>query len=160
MTFTILETFFWFTVITTEKVYTSLAKTSEGALSARFWCLCQKLSLSFFSVIKLLPHKSPEWSNLVPDPEAKFSSSEITNPTPFTVSYQLDMCMHVRIFESSQREGSCVGDLLYSSMSYHFFIEKNTHIRHSEKAWAQKTLHKHWPIWWIHYFNDRLYYFP
>ena len=43
--------------------------------------LCQKLSLSLFIVIKLLLHKSPEWSSLVSGPEAK--SLEITNPTPF-----------------------------------------------------------------------------
>ena len=35
-----------------------------------------------------MPHKSSEWSSLVPDPEAK-SSLEITNPTSFTVSYHL-----------------------------------------------------------------------
>ena len=40
------------------------------------------------------------------------------------------MCMHVRIFESSQREGSYVGDLLYSSMyviSSCFYWEKYTY---------------------------------
>ena len=40
-----------------------------------------------FSVMKLLPHKSSEWSSLVSGPEAK--SSEITNPTSFTVNYHL-----------------------------------------------------------------------
>ena len=52
-----------------------------GALSAPFWCLCQKRSLFLYTVIKLLPHKSPEWSSLLSGPEAK--SSEIMNPTPF-----------------------------------------------------------------------------
>ena len=33
-------------------------------------------------------HISSEWSSLVSGPEAKFSSLEITNLTPFTVSYQ------------------------------------------------------------------------
>ena len=52
-----------------------------------FWCLCQKVSLSFFTVIKVLPHKNSEWSSLVPGPAAK-SSSEVKNQTSFTVSYQ------------------------------------------------------------------------
>ena len=50
-----------------------------------FWCLCQKLSLSFFTLIKLCYTKALEWSSLVPDPKAK--SSEITNLISFTVSY-------------------------------------------------------------------------
>ena len=57
-----------------EKVYSSLLKTSEGHSSTPFLCLPQKLSLAFFIVTKLLPHKSPEWSSLFTDPEAKFSS--------------------------------------------------------------------------------------
>ena len=57
-----------------EKVHSSLVKTSEGHSSTPFWCLPQKLSLVFFIVTKLLPHKSPEWSSLFTDPEAKFSS--------------------------------------------------------------------------------------
>ena len=43
--------------------------------------------MSFFTVIKLLPHKSSEWLSLVPDSEAK--SSEIMNLISFTVSYQM-----------------------------------------------------------------------
>ena len=46
-------------------------------------------SFVFFTVIKL-PHKSSEWSSLVPDPEAE--SSEIQNPISFTMSYQY--CHH------------------------------------------------------------------
>ena len=45
--------------------------------------------LSLFTLIKLCYTKAPKWSSLVPDPEAK-SSSDIKNPTPFTVSYQDD----------------------------------------------------------------------
>ena len=64
-----------------------LAKTSKwGHSPSPFWCLCQKLSLSFFTLIKTLLHKALEWSSLVPGPDAK-SSSEIMNLTPFTVSY-------------------------------------------------------------------------
>ena len=53
------------------------------------WCLCQKCSLSSFTLIKLCCTKALEWSSLVPGPKAK-SSSEIVNPTPFIVSYQQD----------------------------------------------------------------------
>ena len=47
------------------------------------------VSVSFHTLIKLCYTKALEWSRLVPDPEAK-SSSDIKNPTPFTVSYQDD----------------------------------------------------------------------
>ena len=70
------------------KLYKALIRLARGAFSVPFWCLCQKLSLPFFTVIKLLPHKSSEWSSLVPSPEAK-SSSEISNLTSFTISYQI-----------------------------------------------------------------------
>ena len=69
------------------KVYKALIRLVMGALSIPFLCLCQKLSLSFFTVIKLWSHKSSEYSSPVPGPEAKSFSSEITNPTPFTLSY-------------------------------------------------------------------------
>ena len=64
-----------------KKYIAPLLRLASRALSTHFWCLCQKLSLSLFTLIKLLPHKSPEWSSLVSGPEAK--SSEIMNPTPF-----------------------------------------------------------------------------
>ena len=41
-----------------------------------------------FQCIKLGYTKALEWSSLVPGPKAKSSSSEITNLTSFTVSYQ------------------------------------------------------------------------
>ena len=69
------------------KVYKALLRLVMGALSILFLCLCQKLSLSFFTVTKLWSHKSSEYSSPVPGPEAKSFSSEITNPTPFTLSY-------------------------------------------------------------------------
>ena len=82
------------TLLLTEKVYNSLAKTSKaGTLCPPFWCLCWKLSLYLFTLIKFCSTKSLEWSRLIPGPKAK-SSSEITNPmlfmnpTLFTVSYQ------------------------------------------------------------------------
>ena len=42
----------------------------------------------FFTLIKLCYAKALERSSLVPGPEAKFSSLEIMNLTPFTISYQ------------------------------------------------------------------------
>ena len=40
----------------------------QGTLSAPFWCLYQKLSLSPFYFNKTLLHKSSEWSSLVSGP--------------------------------------------------------------------------------------------
>ena len=60
----------------------------EGHSPYPFWCLCQELSQSLFTLIKLYYTKALEWSSLVPGPEVK--SSEITNPTLFTVSYHYD----------------------------------------------------------------------
>ena len=72
-----------------KKCIAPLLRLASGALYALFWCLYQKLPLSLFTVIKLLPHKSPEWSSLVSGPEAK--SLEITNPKSFTVSFQSEL---------------------------------------------------------------------
>ena len=68
------------------KVHKALIRLSRGALSAPFWCLCQKLSLSLFYFNKTLLHKRSWVIKQVPGPKAK-SSSEITNPTSFTKSY-------------------------------------------------------------------------
>ena len=68
-----------------------LAKTEQGHSPSLFWCLSQKFSLPFFTLIKLCYTKALEWSSLVPGPEAISSSSEITNPTPFTGSYHSDL---------------------------------------------------------------------
>ena len=48
----------------------------------------------FFTLIKLCYTKSLEWSSLIPGPKAK-SSSEITYPASFTISYQFDIWMHI-----------------------------------------------------------------
>ena len=69
------------------KVYKAVIKTGVGAFSVPILMSTSEVSLSFLTVIKLLPHKSSEDSSLVPGPKAK-SSSEITNPTLFTISYQ------------------------------------------------------------------------
>ena len=52
--------------------------------------MSEAFSVPFLTLIKLCYTKALEWSSLVPDPEAKSSSSEITNPTSFTISYQND----------------------------------------------------------------------
>ena len=85
-TFTTWRYSFDLLLVPIEKVYKAPAKLVIGALIAHFWCLCQKLSL--FTVIKLLLHKSSEWSSLVSGPWSKFCPLEATNPTPFTISYQ------------------------------------------------------------------------
>ena len=58
-----------------------------GHSSSPFQCLCQKLSLTFYTLIKLCYTKALKWLRLVPGPEAKSSSSEFTNPTSITISY-------------------------------------------------------------------------
>ena len=66
-----------------------LAKTGRGALSVPLlMSMSEGFSVPFHTLIKLCYTKFLEWSSLVPGPEAKSSSSEINNPTPFAVSYQ------------------------------------------------------------------------
>ena len=66
-----------------------LAKTSKGGTLHPPSDVCVRSFLCpFFTLIKLCYTKTLEWSTLVPGPKAKSSYSEITNPTPFTVSYQ------------------------------------------------------------------------
>ena len=66
-----------------------LLTLARGAFSVPFWRLCQKLSLSVFTLIKLCYTKALEWSSLAPGHEAKSSSLEIKNPALFTASYQV-----------------------------------------------------------------------
>ena len=59
---------------------------SRGSQRVRHdWATC---TFTFYTLTKLCYIKALEWSSLVPGPKAK-SSSEITNPTSFTVSYYL-----------------------------------------------------------------------
>ena len=65
-------------------VYNSIANTSEGGiLSAPFWCLYQKLSLSPLYFNKTLLHKSSERSSLVCGPRLNSSPPEAKNPGVF-----------------------------------------------------------------------------
>ena len=55
-----------------------------GTLSAPFWCLCQKLSLSSLHFNKTLLHKSCEQSSLVFGPGLNSSPPEAKNPGVFS----------------------------------------------------------------------------
>ena len=83
-----LETFFWLIVITNFKKYiTPLLTLAKEALSIPLvMSMSEAFSVPFLTLIKLCYTKALKWSSLVPGPEAK-SSSEITNPTQFTLSY-------------------------------------------------------------------------
>ena len=71
-----------------KKYITPLLRLSRGALYVPFlMSMSEAFSVPFYTLIKLCYTKALEWSSLVPGPKAK-SSSEITNLTSFTVSYQ------------------------------------------------------------------------
>ena len=59
---------YWSGVSTASDSITSIWRLAGGPLSAPFWCLCQKLSLSPLYLNKTLLHKSSEWSSLVSGP--------------------------------------------------------------------------------------------
>ena len=72
------------------RVYNSIANTSKGGtLSAFFWCLCQKLSLSPLYFNKTLLHKSSEQSSLVSGPGLNSSPLEGKNPGVLSFSNNL-----------------------------------------------------------------------
>ena len=60
-----------------KKYITPLLTLARGHTPSSFWCLCQKLSVSFYTLIKLCYTKALEWSS----PEGKSSSLEIRNLT-------------------------------------------------------------------------------
>ena len=70
-----LQTFFGFT----GEYITPLLTLTRGTLSAPFWCLCQKLSLSPLYFNKTLLHKSSEWSSLISGPRLNSSPPEAKN---------------------------------------------------------------------------------
>ena len=66
------------------KVYQALIRLVSRALSfPLLMSVSEDFSVPFYNLIKLCYTKPLEWSSLVPGPEAK--SSELTNPTSFTV---------------------------------------------------------------------------
>ena len=88
-------------------------------LSATFWCLCQKLSLSLLYFNKTLLHKSSEWSRLVSGPGLNSSPLEAKNPDVFCGSAAI---FHLggssRIFQDKVR---ILGALVLCSPSEHVF---------------------------------------
>ena len=62
---------------------TSSWRLAGGTLSAPFWCLCQKLSLSPLHFNKTLLHKSAERSSLVSGPGLNSSPPEAKNPASY-----------------------------------------------------------------------------
>ena len=62
-----------------------------GTLSAPFWCLCQKLSLSPLYFNKTLLHKSSERSSLISGPGLNSSPPEAKKPGVFSFSNNLSV---------------------------------------------------------------------
>ena len=58
----------------------------------------EDFSVPFHSLIKLCYTKTLKWSSLFPGPKAKSSTLEITNSTPFTLSYHNQANEHVHHF--------------------------------------------------------------
>ena len=71
------------------KAYKALIRPARRALSGPLlMSVSETFSVPFLILIKLCCMKALEWSTLVPGPKAK-SSSEVTNPTQFTISYNM-----------------------------------------------------------------------
>ena len=67
------------------KIYKALLRLARGTLSVLLlMSMSEAFSVPLLTLVKLCYTKALERSSLVPGPEAK-SSSEITNPTSFTV---------------------------------------------------------------------------
>ena len=71
-----------------------------GTLSAPFWCLCQKLSLSPLYFNKTLLHKSSERSSLVSCPGLNSSPPEAKNPGVFSISNSLSVSRYTIIWKT------------------------------------------------------------
>ena len=79
------------------RVYNSIVNTSKRVtLSAPFWCLCQKLSLSPLYFNKTLLHKSSELSSLVSGSRLNSSPSGAKNPS-VVIQQQLFILAHALI---------------------------------------------------------------
>ena len=97
----------------------------RGALSVPLpMSVSERFSVPFLTLVKPCYAKALEWSSLVPGPKAKFSPSEITNPTLFTISYQFLDQVHVEL-NSECRE-------------YGLKINIHINIRYEELIWAGK----------------------
>ena len=108
-----------------------------GHYLSPFSCLCQKLSLSFFAVIELLPHEVLSIWSLVPGPEAK-PSLEIPNLTSFTVSYPYGACM-------PQLESPCAAAKIWGATTKTWCSQINTFFKKEE----ERKLFSHITDFWL-----------
>ena len=81
---------------------TPLLTLSRGTLSAPFWCLCQKLSLSPLYFDKTLLHKSSERWSLISGSGLNSSPSEAKNPGVFSwCSNNLSILLILKVYSGS-----------------------------------------------------------
>ena len=97
---------------------TSSWRLAGGTLSAHFWCLCQKLSLSPLYFNKTLLHKSSEWSSFVSGPGLISSPPEAKNPGVFSFSNNLSSW---RLIQDPSGKVRMLGALVLCSPSEHIF---------------------------------------
>ena len=127
-----------------KKCIAPFLRLTSGALSASLWCLCQEVALSLFTVVKFLPHKSPEWSSLVSGLEAK-SSLDIMNLTFFTISYHMG---------STEMSFSKPQEMVKDREAWPAAVHGAAKVRHSWATemheicmWIQKWLHVWLSVW-------------
>ena len=89
-----------------------------GILSAPFWCLCWKLSLSPLYFNKTLLHKISERSSLVSGPRLNSSPPEATNPMSHHSATTFHLGGSSRILQNKVR---MLGALVLCSPSEHVF---------------------------------------
>ena len=79
----------WLSSSSSSSYITSSSRLAGGGpLSAPFWCLCQKLSLSLLYFNKTVLHKSSERSSLVSGPGLSSSPLEAKNSGSFVIQQQ------------------------------------------------------------------------
>ena len=105
----------------------------------------EAFSVPFFTSVKLCYTKALEWSSLVPNPEAK-SSLEVTNSTPFTISYQSLALNSVR--RSNSQHPTQVGwnwkvilvTCTHSPGKRHWMPSGVTRGMYSEAEWTRRSV--------------------
>ena len=85
-----LDTLFWFIVNKQLKKYAAPLLRLVGSTLCFPSDIYVRSFVSFFTIIKLLSHEVLSVWSLNPGPEAKSSSLEIRNLTPFTVNYHTE----------------------------------------------------------------------
>ena len=102
-----------------KKYIIPLLRLERGAISVPLlMSVSEAFSVSFLIQIKLCYTKTLEWSSLVPGPEAK--SLEITNPTSFTVSYQLHISIALKYLLLLDHTERISNDREVVLLTYHF----------------------------------------